>query len=79
VTAYVAIPLIDGYKMHTFKDFKSDTKNICTANLIIMLLVSMGFMLNKTEEEIEKLREEQLNYQSGWFFTRARTHQTDSK
>jgi hypothetical protein len=25
-------------------------------------------MLNKTEEEIDKLRDEQFNFQSDWFF-----------
>jgi hypothetical protein len=35
-----------------------------------MLLVSMAMMLNKTEEEIDKLRDEQLNFQSDWFFTK---------
>jgi hypothetical protein len=44
-----------------------------------MLLVSMGLMLNKTEEEINKLIEEKLNYQSDWFFTRVRTCQGDDK
>ena len=65
--------------MHTFKDFISDTKNICTPILMIMLLVIMGLMLNKTEEEIDKLREEHLNFQSDWFFKPVRTHQTDHK
>jgi hypothetical protein len=44
-----------------------------------MLLVSMGLMLNKTEEEIDKLREEHLNFQPDWFFTKVRTRQTDYK
>ena len=44
-----------------------------------MFLVSMGLMLNKTEEEIDKLREEQLNFQSGWFFKRVSTCKTDHK
>ena len=44
-----------------------------------MFLVSMGLMLNKTEEEIDKLREEQLNFQSDWFFTKARKHKPDHK
>jgi hypothetical protein len=44
-----------------------------------MFLVSMGLMLNKTEEEIDKLRDEQFNFQSDWFFTKVRTHQTDCK
>jgi hypothetical protein len=65
--------------MHTIKYFKSDNKNICTAILIIMLLVIMGLMLNKTEEEIDKLREEHLNFQPDWFFTKVRTRQTDYK
>jgi hypothetical protein len=55
----ILLPLI-----HNIKYFESDTKNICTAILIIMFLVSMGLMLNKTEEEIDKLREEQFNFQS---------------
>ena len=44
-----------------------------------MLLVSMGLMLNKTEEEIDRLREEQFNFQSDWFFPKVRTHQNDCK
>lgn len=44
-----------------------------------MLLVNIGLMLNKTEEEIDKLREEQLNFQSDWFFTKARTQQNDCR
>ena len=44
-----------------------------------MLLVSMGLMLNKNAEEIDKLREEQFNFQPDWFFTKVRTHQTDHK
>jgi len=39
-----------------------------------MFLVSMGLMLNKTEEEIEKLRDEQFNFQSDWFFKKVSTH-----
>jgi hypothetical protein len=58
--------------MHTIKYFKSDNKNICNAIFITMLLVSMGLILNKTEEEIDKLREEQFNFQSDWFFKKAR-------
>jgi hypothetical protein len=38
-----------------------------------MLLVTMGMMLNKTKEEINLLREEKLNFQSGWFFTKINT------
>jgi hypothetical protein len=44
-----------------------------------MLLVSMGLMLNKTEEEIAKLREEHLNFQPDWFFKKVRTRQTEYK
>jgi hypothetical protein len=44
-----------------------------------MFLVSMGLMLNKTEEEIDKLRDEQFNFQSDWFFKRISTCKTDYK
>jgi len=39
----------------------------------------MGLMLNKTEEEIDKLREEQFNFQSDWFFPKGRTQKRDGK
>ena len=44
-----------------------------------MFLVNMGLMLNKSEEEIDKLIEEQFNFQSDWFFTKARKNKLDYK